>query len=810
MDLSLRPYPAVRRLAPACAAGIAAGVFLAGKPWPVLLCAGVLITATLFVAFRHPAGTDRQRAGIDRRRLWWLLPVFLLLFGFFRHEWNLARMNGLFAQWSEQSVEIVGHLSGEPEVTTYGIIFTVSVESLDSDGRTASPNGQVRATLYGTALSGLPRYGDRIRISGTLRLPEGRRNPGGFDMAMYLVARGIQAQMTLDGSPEPLPENRGNFLMKWGFAMKQGALAQLDRYLPSDAAPVMAGILLGETSELDPDLQDAFRAAGLSHVMAVSGANIAFILLPLMWLFRRLGVNRRWSSVAALPLLFLFVLMTGFGASIVRAAVMATLMLAGGILWRKTDMASSLSCTFALMLAVNSAWLFDVGFQLSVLATAAIGLFCEPLSMRLPERMPKTLRDTLAATLSAQAGVMPVLTGTFHTLSLLSIPANLLVVPITGFLTLMGALLVLSGLILPLAGAGIGYVLGFVITLLIRFVTWTAALPGAQIAVASPPFLAVALYAAWLLWLRFGRQFMPLDMRRRVVPVAGIASILLLSATMLPDHRLQVIVADVGQGDGILIRTPAGKSIVIDGGGSAMDSEGSRAGERVMLPMLRTEGIVRPDLMISTHPHADHLLGLQAVAERGGARGIILSYAEPAGGASAGLLEIAERKGIPVRHVSAGDVIWSEPELTLSVLSPEKGWSPGKPDPNETSLVLRLEYRDFSMLLMADTEEASELRLAEQGLLEPADVMKVGHHGARYGTTSDFLASVQPKLAVISVGRNSYGHPAPETLERLQAADVAVHSTRSGGALLLETNGQTIFWEAFIKPVHTVFDSLYP
>ncbi len=802
MGLGPGSIPAIRRLAPACAIGMAAGVFLAGKPWPVLVCAGILVSAALtWGVFLH--------ARKDHSRLWWILPAILLLFGFIRHEWNLAQMNGLFAQWSEKPVTVVGHLSGEPMPTSYGAIMTVAVDSLESGGRTAAPKGRIRAVLYGTAITGLPRYGDLVRMSGTLRLPEGRRNPGGFDMAMYLAARGVQAQMVLDGPPERLPGNRGSFLMKWGFTLKEGALAQLDRYLPPGTAPVMAGMLLGETSDLDPDLQDAFRAVGLSHVMAVSGANIAFLLLPLMWLFKRLGVNKRWSSAASLPLLFLFVLMTGFGASIVRAAVMATLMLAGGILWRKTDMAASLSCTLVVMLAANSAWLFDVGFQLSVLATAAIGLFCEPLSGRLPERVPKTLRDTLAATLSAQAGVMPVLTGTFHTLSLLSVPANLVVVPVTGFLTLMGALLVLTGFVLPLAGAGIGHLLGFVITLLIRFVTWTASFPWSQILVTSPPFVAVVLYAAWLLWLRFGRQWLPLDTRRRIVPAAGIISVLILAAAMIPDHRLQVIVSDVGQGDGMLVKTPSGKSLVIDGGGSATDTEGSRAGERIMLPMLLAEGVLRPDLLISTHPHADHLLGLQAVEELAGAQGVVLS-AVPDDGASDGLKETALRKGIPVRYVSAGDVIWSEPDLTLRVLSPESGWSPGEPDPNQTSMVLRLEYRDFSMLLMADAEEAAESRMAQRGVLEPADVVKIGHHGARFGTTSAFLDIVRPKLAVISVGRNRYGHPAPETLERIGASGAAVHVTRNGGAMMLQTNGDSIFWEPFVKPVHSIFDGLYP
>jgi competence protein ComEC len=228
-----------------------------------------------------------------------------------------------------------------------------------------------------------------------------------------------------------------------------------------------------------------------------------------------------------------------------------------------------------------------------------------------------------------------------------------------------------------------------------------------------------------------------------------------------------------------------------------------------MMPMLLAEGVMRPDLLVSTHSHADHLLGLQAVAELAGARGIILS-ALPDDGASDDLKAIAKRKGIPVRYVSAGDVIWSEPNLTVRVLSPETGWSPGNPDPNQTSLVLRLEYLDFSMLLMADSGEEAENRLARRDALEEADVVKIGHHGSEFGTTSGFLASVHPKLAVISVGRNRYGHPSSGALDRIRSAGAAIHVTRQGGALMLQTNGDTIFWQSFIKPVRSIFDGLYP
>ena len=403
----------MKRLSLVCAIGMMAGVLLAGKPMPFLFVVALLLAAALvlgpdlYLQFRIHAG-EHPMLDVPALRRWLLLPVGLLLLGFLRQEWMLAEMNGLFAPWNGRDVSVEGWVSEDPQADAEKVVFTISLEpsekltagasdlqpgqagtslSAGSDRSTkkalsdksadpGSPDrGRIRATLYGPVSGDLPGYGERVGISGALRLPDGQRNPGGFDMVMYLAARGMQAQMTLDGLPVLRPGNRGNPLIAMGLTLKKAAIAQLDRYLPPDAAPVMAGMLLGETAALDPGLKESFRAAGLSHIMAVSGANIAFLLLPLMWLLKRFGINLRRRSAAALPLLALYVLMTGFDASIVRAAVMACVMLAGGFLWRKTDLASSLSVSLVLMLAANSAWLFDAGFQLSFLATAAIGLF---------------------------------------------------------------------------------------------------------------------------------------------------------------------------------------------------------------------------------------------------------------------------------------------------------------------------------------------------------------------------------------------------------------------------------------------------
>ena len=807
----------------ACAGAVMAGVLLAGRPWAVVLGGVLCLCAAM-------ALLDRRFPSWRRIRRWWPLIAMVGILGFLRHEWLLADMGGRFLPWDGRNVSVTGFLADEPQREAYGVVCTIRVQSLrmdeegTADPRVFEPGGRVRVTWYGGDAPvdpSLLRYGARITFRGMLRLPEGARNPGGFDLAMYLAARGMTGRIAASSPPRRLSGEGGAMPVAIGLRWRAAAVSVLDRYLSEETAPVMAGMLLGDTSALDPELEADFRTAGLSHIMAVSGANVAFLLMPILWVLRRLGVNRRRASALSVPVLLAYVLMTGFDASIVRAAVMASLMLAGGMLWRRTDMAASLSGACVLMLLANSAWLFDAGFRLSFLATGAIGLFCGPLARRLPERLPSTLRDTLAATLSAQAGVLPVLTGVFHSLSLVSVPVNLLVVPLTGVLTVAGALLVLCGLAPPFAGETVGRILGWMIGGMCRIVRLAADLPHAAVPVPSPPPAWVLLYGAWLSYLRFGCALLPRERRRRVVPAALLLSVVIIALTLRPDPRLSVTVADVGQGDGLLIRTPGGAALLVDGGGSHLDAEGTRSGERVMLPLLYDAGVLRPDLVVSTHAHADHLQGLVTVVREAGAGAIAVPAGAPGYGGADGLDVVGRARGIPVRTVAAGDVLWQEPELTLRVLSPERhadedamngsgrSGDNRSPDWNESSLVLRLEYHRFAMLLMADAGIPAEERLLAEGGPLRADALKVGHHGSDGATESRFLSAVAPSSAVISVGRNKYGHPAPAVRERLASAGVSVHETLTGGAWILQTDGRTHTVRAHVQPVRSLFSGFF-
>jgi len=740
---------------------------------------------------------------------WLILPVLFLFLGFLRQEWAYHQMNTVFYDWQDQTVTVQGYLVTPPVMKNCYVQYTICAETIVNAENVKTEFVQkkrIQANDYDSDHVLQLSYGQNVRVKGKLKIPNGKRNPGGFNMAYYLAARDIYAQVTLSTPPDIVEGNQGNVAFSIGFDLKEKAMIQLNHWLGETEAAVMAGILLGETDSLEPETKNAFRSVGLSHVMAVSGANIAFLLFPLLWLLKRAGVNKKWSSVAALPLLALYVLMTGFEASIVRAAFVAFLMLVGSMIWRKSDWIVSLSLAFLLMLSLNSLWLFDAGFQLSFLAVTSIGLLYEPIAEKIPKKIPEILRNTFAGTLSAQIGVLPVLAGTFHVLATLSIPANLVVVPATGLITLLGAILLLTGSAVPLIGVMLGSILSWLLSILMSFIYFSASIPGSEYHVANPPFIMVMLYIAWIIYFRFGFIWFDHDRRKRINIKAVLVSVILLVIILIPDNKCHITVADVGQGDGILIVTPSGKSIIVDAGGSASDVAGSRSAEQVMLPLLAASGSVKPDILISTHPHSDHILGIIGLAELVGSNEIVLSERHLYESNAKRLIDVANKKNISVRSVQFGDIIYEESGFFIKVLSPLPDWTPKNDEDNETSLVLLLSYKDFSMIFSADAGEEAEKIMEDNALLFPVDVLKIGHHGSNSSTSEAFLQKVKPKIAAISVGKNLYGHPSPKVLRRLENIGTSVHTTIESGAFILETNGKSMNWYPYYSIKKSIFD----
>jgi competence protein ComEC len=709
----------------------------------------------------------------------------------------------------------------------------------------ASPrDGEQRATLGldladGSAAlvvyASLPRYpalttGDRLQVAGLLRPPP---SEGGF--ADYLRRNGVSA--TLQGRSMELGTGAGDLL--------QGLRRRLDellaKVLPEPHAGLASGLLVGLRERVDRDLAADFTTAGVSHVVAISGWNIALVGGLVGALTRPLG--RRPRSLLIVAVVAFYTVIAGASASVVRAALMAAVVLLARESGRRGQAAGALGLAACAMLLIDPSTVSDPGFQLSLAATGGLLAWGEPLRQGLVRRLPALpgwLVESLAISLAAQAATLPLVLFTFGRLSLVAPLANLLMAPVVGPAMLAGfvALLVggLAALGAPAAVTAVGTAAGWaVLSSMIAIARLAASVPLASVELPQPWSGIGAAIAAMLLVLvgsRPGRERVarlwalarrgaggsrnraagpptdgsaisgspgptrrpPHGTRDRRPALAGLlAGVVLLAAVGFaaaarPDARLRMTVLDVGQGDAVLLEGPAGGRILVDGG---PDPDLLLRQLDARLPAWDR----RLDLVILTHPHEDHVAGLALLLDRYQ----VSATAEPGmlgpGPGYAAFRAALRRYPLPHRSLFRGD------RLTLDGARIEVAWpiagtvSERPPDDgtgiNNVSIVLDVRFGHRRWLLNGDAEQDVDPSLLAGGLGGRVDVLKVAHHGSRTASTAAFLEAVRPAVAIVSAGSgNPYGHPAAATLDRLRAAGARVLRTDQDGSVTVSTDGE--------------------
>jgi competence protein ComEC len=512
-----------------------------------------------------------------------------------------------------------------------------------------------------------------------------------------------------------------------------------------------------------------------------------------------------------------YVLLTGASPSVVRAALMAAAMLVARLGGSRAHAASALGLAALVMLLAAPPVLWDVGFQLSLLATAGLIWFGASIERRL-RGWPGWIREPVALTLAAQLTTLPVILVNFERLSLVAPIANVLVVPFVPVAMLFSAIASVIGLVdgtihVPVAGTAAAWLAGGAAWLVLRVIVWlgttVASVPSAALDVSVPRALAAAwlpmlAIASWALRDREANvSTSPSDeepggigrLVRRILtplPVAGVIVALVAAITVAsrPDGLLHLTVLDVGQGDAILVESPEGSTMLVDGG---PDPELTLRRIGANLPFFAR----RIDVLVVSHPHQDHVAGLVDVLDRYRIGALLHAGIPFENAAYDRLLADAAAAGVPVALARAGQDVALGPSTRVTVLYPDATDAAAplpEDDINNGSVVLRLEVGGFSALLTGDAEAPVEGALVGRGLLSPADVLKVGHHGSTSSTTAGLLDAVRPSVAIISSGEgNEYGHPAPETLAALGSRPAtAVFRTDFGGDVEVVTDGSTL------------------
>ena len=658
--------------------------------------------------------------------------------------------------------------------------------------------------------------GDTISWSGAIRaLSES-------DYDRYLAAQGIRAScqataLTIvrhDDSPGGRLE-----------ALRQASGDALQRVLPEPEGGLAAAILIGLRDRVDRNVAASFTAAGVSHIVAISGWNIAIVAAVVAALLRGRLARRRRAIVTILAIVG-YTLFAGASASVVRAAVMAGVAMAAVESGRGSRVLVGLAWAVAIMIVAEPATIADVGFQLSAAATAGLVVWAGPLTDWLGTRaphIPGPLRESLGVSLAAQAATLPIALLTFGRLALIAPLANLVAVPLVPPVMGAGALAFVAGWASALgAPAGFAGLLampaGMLLSALIAVVVAAAAVPGGNQTLVFPANLLAAGLATSLLWL-FHRALAGASLSRgsarlrpaqpapgraekpRLRPryrwaLAGAALLVVLGGSVVsarPDGSFHVIVLDVGQGDSILLEGDRGGRILVDGG---PDPNVLIADLDRYVPAWDRQ----LDAIVLTHPHDDHVAGLVAVVERYRVGRAFESGWPSDTPAYRAWKSALAAKGLRLERLATGQTLRLD-DATLDVLWPDDGRTrPTYLDQsatdnrktNDASIVLLGDYEGRRFLLTGDVEEDVDPILLSRGL--PAvDMLKVAHHGSATASSDVLLATIRPKVAVVSVGANNrYGHPNAATMARLRANSSYVARTDQEGTVETELDSLSV------------------
>ena len=652
------------------------------------------------------------------------------------------------------SAPLVGTVASEPRTNEAGTWFLVRIAQVNGlrDGR--------RALVRVDGPEKAPDLAATVAFDGTAR-PLDRNGFDGYLRRLHAaVAAAPLTPLRVVSEPPAL--------IAATTSVRHRVRAATRQHLPTDQAALLSGLVTGDTTGMSQPALDSFLAAGLTHLVAVSGSNVALVLAGTLGIAGAAGMGARGRRRIAAVALVWFVILVRGEPSVLRAAVMAGLVLTSAAMGRGHDARHTLGVTVLLLLLIDPLLAGQLGFALSVLATAGVLVAGPWISASVPG--PRPLATLVGASVGAQIAVAPVLLTMQKGIPLGSLPANLLAVPLAAVASAVGVTAALAAQVSIPAGGLIAAVawpaLSAVLAAGRRFSTAPAITPADLVT----PSALLAVVAMWV--------------RRRspVMAVACVAAVVVTAvgapwASAPQVEVLRLTALDVGQGDALLVEVPGGAGVpparmLVDGG-----PEQSTA-----LQLLRRRGVRFLDAVVASHPHADHTDGLPAILARVPTAAVLVGPVPPAQmddpAASAVALEVvAAQQEVPVTRVHAGQR-FRLGRASVEVLSPPADGSLGS-EPNDNSLVLRVTDGQHSILLTGDAEEAAQRRLLQRPDLLAADVLKVPHHGGATNAEG-FIDAVGAHTAVIGVGDdNDYGHPHPDVLADL--AGTRILRTDTGG-----------------------------
>lgn len=688
---------------------------------------------------------------------------------------------------------------------------------IEKGGTPQAVSGLIRLSIYGTRKerkSAGPQFGDEIRFFSRLRPIRNFANPGGYDYEAHMRYRGIFGSAnTQAGKIKILPREDGGFttrffrraeLLRNNFSSRVRALAGGNRL---DAAAVLTALVTGKKENIPLRIKDHFARAGVSHLLAISGFHLSIFALGfflfLNAVFSRIpllavtGYAKKAAGIMTLLPVAAYAVFTGFSPSTQRALAMVAAFMAALAFEKEKDGLNILCLAAVVILAFDPPALFSISFQLSFAAVVFIIIGFTTVYEK--KWMPKNFVfawfwSIVLVTIFAGLGTLPLIARYFNMVSCIQVLANLVVVPLMGFICLpLGiAGFLLDGMIWPGGASWVMYLAIELIEWCLELIRYVAGFPFAWVRVVTPKSVDLVL-----IYLFMAAVYLTVFIRKKAAFI--FMAVVVTAATLSLGYQLRlryfpgalnITVLDVGQGNAAIVRTPGGHAILIDGGGFSGNS-GFDTGRFILGPFLWAQRIISLDAVILTHPQADHMNGLVFILENFKVRKLIRNRDDNDTEAFRALLALIQKQNIPQYFPEEKGLSQVFDKVCLQVLPSPDQASAASLDLNSNSVVCRFSFGDFSMLFPGDIEQEREAALVDtKNSRLGATLLLAPHHGSRTSSSTIFLDKVKPQGVIISCGhKNRYGFPHSCILQKYRERGAAVFRTDLHGAISVTSSG---------------------
>jgi competence protein ComEC len=731
-----------------------------------------------------------------------ILYITFVLLGLFIATQNFEELKTPLSKYHKEKKSILyAEIKNIELIKSYEIVFTVITDSIKLDNKTFNNPDCLIYKFRGDSIQREKLYaeiypGNKIYVTGTYQKGRERRNPGEFDYDKYLNAKGVTGLfISYDTDSITIIDSKINMFASYLFALRKSIDEIIVNLHDKETSDLLRGLILADRSGIDAETKNAFVNSGVIHILAVSGLNVGYVILIFIIVFGRFSIYVR--SILTVVGLIIFMLITGTTPPVVRATIMGIIIILTFLSNRSTNLFNSISIAAVIILFFSPQQIYDPGFQLSfgaVLSTAIIYPYLQSWIEKLNFKLKwiKKILLFMGVSLSAQLGTIPFTLIYFSKLSVVSIIANLFVIPISGIITAIAFLTIFLGSFSSLLAQYFAYANNLLTFIMMESIRFAGDLKFSFLWIRD-----YSLYDSIVFYVLLGLLLISLNrIQKTVIKISIIVFTFLIiiiyssfdDKKLLTDDRLNVMMIDVGQGDSFLIKFPNGKTALIDAGEANPYIDN---GERVIIPLLDNLSIDKIDYGFISHLDLDHYGGFISLIYNDRINEIYRPLHDSST-KSTRLEKFLKLKNIKT-HIYDKSIIDIGNARVYILNNPyDKLYS--SLSSNDKSGVLKIVYGKTSFLFVGDCEHPAEYYLASTfGNMLDSEVLKLGHHGSSTASSNVFLNYVSPDISLVSSGiKNKFNHPSKRVINSLEKLKSTIYRTDEIGAVVLQSDGVNI------------------